>query len=85
MSCFPKDIAVSYCIEDGKYTTAYSLNDYTPDYSVKVNENGTKYATDQEFGFGGYVTARYVKVTFTEMSDDGLGNYLVKFVQRSCM
>lgn len=78
VSCFPKDIAVSYCIEDGKYTTAYSLNDYTPDYSVKVNENGTKYATDQEFGFGGYVTARYVKVTFSEMSDDGLGNYLVK-------
>ena len=79
LSCFPNDIAVSYCIEEGKYTTAYSLDNYTPVYTVERNENGTKYASDQEFGFdGGYVTARYVKVTFSDMTDDKLGNYLVK-------
>ena len=78
ISCFAKDIAIAYCVEEGKYSTAYSLDDYIPDYTVKTNANGTKYATDQEFGFGGYVTARYIKVIFSDMTDDKLNNYLVK-------
>lgn len=78
LGCFPDNISVSYSIERGKETEVLYYADYKPQYEVKQADNGTKYATDLEFGLGGYVTARYVKFGFSGMHDDGLGNFLVK-------
>lgn len=76
IQCFPKNIAVEYSIEFGKETRVLDLKDYKP--QITVNQGITKYSSDVEFGLGGYVTARYVKIVFTGMTDDGLNNYLVK-------
>lgn len=78
ISCFPKGIEVAYAIEYGKFSTVLKYKDYVPALTVNANTDGTKYASDAEFGFDTYVTARYVRLTFTDMTDDKLGNYLVK-------
>lgn len=78
ISCFPKGIEVSYSIEYGKFSTVLKYENYVPALTVNENTDGTKYASDVEFGFDNYVTARYVKLTFTDMTDDKVGNYLVK-------
>ncbi len=78
LGCFPDNITISYSIERGKETERLSYTDYKPQYEVKTADNGSKYATDIEFGLGGYVTARYIKFGFSGMHDDELGNWLVK-------
>ncbi len=78
LGCFPDNITVSYSIERGKETERLRYENYKPQYEVKTAQNGTKYATDLEFGMGGYVTARYIKFEFSGMHDDGLNNWLVK-------
>lgn len=77
VQCFPGTIRISYCIQYGRWSV---FNEYT-EYRVTskaVTDGGLKHAEDEEFGFGTYITARYVRFDFTDLGDDGLSNYLVK-------
>ena len=77
VQCMPNDFTISYCIEKGKWSEILSYDNYQLKGNI-ITEGDNKYAEDEEFGFGGFVTARYLKVAFSDLTCDPFKAYLVK-------